>query len=193
MWATGVLFKKTLKLEKTIRRFWTIFRPNPTQRRVLNFEKISNEQTNEQMNEQKFFPNIYQTKRGSDGVPPWGRRSGAPLPPFQISSPSLFKMHLSLHSSLPSSPLLEGSPWALAFRRAGPRGRRMARDRGFENRWNFDRFLKSIFGRFGVVLGPHLGVIFGHVGRQVGPSRLLKHHFLQKVDFQKNERHPAWE
>ena len=35
---------------------------------------------------------------------------------------------------------------------------------------NFDHFLTSIFDRFGVVLGRHLGVIFGTFGGQVGPS-----------------------
>ncbi len=35
---------------------------------------------------------------------------------------------------------------------------------------NFDHFLTSIFGRFGVVLGRHLGVIFGTFGGQDGPS-----------------------
>ena len=33
---------------------------------------------------------------------------------------------------------------------------------------NFDHFLTSIFDRFGVVLGCHLGVIFDLVGGQVG-------------------------
>ena len=33
---------------------------------------------------------------------------------------------------------------------------------------NFDRFLTSIFGRFAVVWGHHLGVIFGTFGVQVG-------------------------
>ena len=35
---------------------------------------------------------------------------------------------------------------------------------------NFDHFLTSIFGRFWVVLGRHLGVIFGPFGGQGGPS-----------------------
>ena len=35
---------------------------------------------------------------------------------------------------------------------------------------NFDHFLTSIFGRFGVVLGRHLGVIFDPFGGQVAPS-----------------------
>ncbi len=35
---------------------------------------------------------------------------------------------------------------------------------------NFGHFLTSIFGRFWVVLGCHLGVIFGTFGGQVGPS-----------------------
>ena len=39
---------------------------------------------------------------------------------------------------------------------------------------NFDHFLTSIFGRFGVVLGRHLGVIFGLFGVQVGPSSVQK-------------------
>ena len=39
---------------------------------------------------------------------------------------------------------------------------------------NFDHFLDSIFGRFGVVLGRHLGVIFGTFGGQDGlPSAIL--------------------
>ena len=35
---------------------------------------------------------------------------------------------------------------------------------------NDDQFLISIFDRFGIVLGCHLGVIFGILGGQVGPS-----------------------
>ena len=35
---------------------------------------------------------------------------------------------------------------------------------------NFDHFLTSIFDRFGVVLGRHLGVIFGTFGGQVALS-----------------------
>ena len=35
---------------------------------------------------------------------------------------------------------------------------------------NFDHFFTSIFGRFGIVLGNHLGVIFGTFGGQVEPS-----------------------
>jgi hypothetical protein len=35
---------------------------------------------------------------------------------------------------------------------------------------NFDHFLTSIFGRFWVVLGCHLGVILGTFGGQDGPS-----------------------
>ena len=39
---------------------------------------------------------------------------------------------------------------------------------------NFHHFLTSIFGRFGVVLGCHLEVIFGTFGGQVGlPSAIL--------------------
>ena len=57
----------------------------------------------------------------------------------------------------------------------------------------FDRF----WCRFWCGLGSLLGSIldrFWHPSRpKFGPSRLLKLHFLQKVDFQKNERHPAWE
>ena len=57
----------------------------------------------------------------------------------------------------------------------------------------FDRF----WCRFWCGLGSLLGSIldpFGHPSwPEFGPSRLLKLHFLQKVDFQKNERHPAWE
>ena len=39
-----------------------------------------------------------------------------------------------------------------------------------ESDQNFDHFLTSIFGRFGVVLGHHLGVMFGPFGDQVRPS-----------------------
>ena len=35
---------------------------------------------------------------------------------------------------------------------------------------NFDDFFTSVFGRFGIVLGRHLGVIFSTFGGQVGPS-----------------------
>ena len=38
-----------------------------------------------------------------------------------------------------------------------------------KNDRNFAYFLVSIFDRFGVVLGRHLGVIFGTFGGQVGP------------------------
>ena len=51
---------------------------------------------------------------------------------------------------------------------AGPPPR--ARKRPLEIDQNFDHFLTSIFGRFGVVLGRHLGVIFGTFGGQVRPS-----------------------
>ena len=40
----------------------------------------------------------------------------------------------------------------------------------FENEPNFDHFLDSIFGRFGVVLGRQVGVIFGTFGAQDAPS-----------------------
>ena len=53
---------------------------------------------------------------------------------------------------------------------AGPR--LGAQNLGFELDQNFDHFLTSIFGRFGVVLGRQLGVIFGLLGGQVGPSSL---------------------
>ena len=47
---------------------------------------------------------------------------------------------------------------------------------------NFDHFLTSIFDRFGVVLGCHLGVIFGTLGGQVGlPSAIL----CKKLIFEK--------
>ena len=51
------------------------------------------------------------------------------------------------------------------------------------------RFWCGLGSLFGSILDP-----FGHPSwPKFGPSRLLKLHFLQKVDFQKNERHPAWE
>jgi len=37
---------------------------------------------------------------------------------------------------------------------------------------NFDHFSISMFGRFGVVLGPHLEFILATVGGQVGPSSI---------------------
>ena len=45
-----------------------------------------------------------------------------------------------------------------------------ARNGPLEIDQNFDHFLTSILGRFGTVLGPHLGVMFGLFGGQVGPS-----------------------
>ena len=71
-----------------------------------------------------------------------------------------------------------------AFRQTGPK----RRDPGspfFDQ--NFDLFLASIFGRFGAVLGPSWGVIFGPLGAQVGPSSLQdafrKPIFVKNVDF----------
>ena len=52
---------------------------------------------------------------------------------------------------------------------------------------NSHRFLAPIFGRFGAVLGPSWGVIFGPLGAQVGPSSLQdafrKPIFVKNVDF----------
>ena len=49
---------------------------------------------------------------------------------------------------------------------------------------NFNHFLISIFARFGIVLGCHLGVIFGPFGGQVGPSSVLN--AFRKLIFVKN-------
>ena len=49
-------------------------------------------------------------------------------------------------------------------------GRQEARTGRLEIDQNFDHFLDSIFGRFGVVLGRQVGVIFGTFGAQDAPS-----------------------
>ena len=59
---------------------------------------------------------------------------------------------------------------------------------------NFDRFLTSIFGRFWVVLGRQVGVIFGPFGGQVGPSSVQKASwkliFIKNVNFHQTLRLP---
>ena len=51
---------------------------------------------------------------------------------------------------------------------AGPRQKRITAVLVFD--LNFDNFLTSMFGRFWIVLGRHLGVMLGTFGVQVGPS-----------------------
>ena len=59
---------------------------------------------------------------------------------------------------------------------------------------NFDHFLTSIFGRFGVVLGRQVGVIFGPFGGQVGPSSVQKASWkriiIKNVNFHETLRLP---
>ena len=59
---------------------------------------------------------------------------------------------------------------------------------------NFDHFLTSFFGRFGVVLGRHLGVMFGPFGGQDGPSSVQnaswKRIIMKNVNFHETLRLP---
>ena len=59
---------------------------------------------------------------------------------------------------------------------------------------NFDRFLTSIFGRFGVVLGRQVGVILAPFGGQDRPRSLQnaswKHIFIKNVNFALVLRNP---
>ena len=59
---------------------------------------------------------------------------------------------------------------------------------------NFDRFLTSIFGRFGVVLGRQFGVIFGLFGGQDRPSSVQnaswKPIHIKNVNFHQTLRLP---
>ena len=59
---------------------------------------------------------------------------------------------------------------------------------------NFDRFLTSIFGRFWVVLGRQVGIIFGPFGGQVGPSSVQKASWkriiIKNVNFHETLRLP---
>ena len=53
----------------------------------------------------------------------------------------------------------------------------------------FDRCLV----RLGLVLAPFLAPKLGQNRPKIGPRRVLRPLFFKNVDFQKNERRPAWE
>ena len=61
----------------------------------------------------------------------------------------------------------------------------------------FTSFFFSFFAPSWLPLGLHFGAFWppklAPFWPNMRPSRLLKPHFFQKSNFQKNERHPAWE